>query len=184
MQQGGGEYLVELFVFVLELFLLLLFSFCLLLLAFIHKLLRKDAKLIFKLTTLSFSYWSACLFGILTFIESSACPQVTPVNPQGVCGWFPISLQKNTPLCPALGCSLCPIHTGLWVTTHRVRRGIPQLQNWAVQTAWRPTGHNPQNSHLQQNKTTTLLYSFWVLWASLCSCLSQHLLQILSKPEV
>lgn len=152
MQQGGGEYLVGFFVYVFVAILVsvsFLFLFGLLCLPFFNKLLRQDAKFIFKLlTALSFSYWCAHLPTALSFSESSARPQVTSVNLQGACGWFPSALnpsclQKNASLCPALGCSLSPIHVGLWVTTHRVCKGTPQLQSWAVQTVWRPTGHSP-----------------------------------------
>lgn len=59
MQQGGGEYLVGVFVYVFVATLvsvLFLFPFGLLCLPFFNKLLRQDAKFIFKLlTALSFS---------------------------------------------------------------------------------------------------------------------------------
>lgn len=135
-----------------------------LVLAFFNKLLRQDAKFVFQLlTTLTFSYGCACLSTVLSFSESSACPQFTSVNLQGVCGWFPSalnssSLQKNESLHPALSCSLSQIHMGLWETHTECARGF--LSYRAELCSLRTTAHSPQNPHLQQNKTPTFLYLF------------------------
>lgn len=58
--------------------------------------------------------------------------------------------------------TVCHPH-GIVRNNTQIWKGIPQLQSRAVQTAWRPAGHSPQTSHLQQNKTTTLFYSLVAL---------------------
>lgn len=164
------------------------------------ELFRQDTKFIFRfLTTLMSFSLLVCSFNQSAHLKwELACPQFTSaaVSLQCICSWFPSALnssylQTNAALHPAPGCSLSPIHMGMWVPMHRLWKGIPHIEliyenSLDIERSWRSLWkYLPRILNSSSPLRFCLLCSYFrLLFLPLlpCSCalsvLFQHPLQI------